>query len=65
MLWDVENGGEVGSGRGGAYQNESNTHDAYDTTYGWRIDIEAAAAYIAGPILAIVLLILETKNDYV
>jgi len=29
------------------------------------VDFEAAAAYAAGPLLAILLLILETKNDYV
>lgn len=43
----------------------SSGHDAYETAFGWRVDMEAAAAYIAGPILAILLLIMETKNDYV
>lgn len=65
VLWDAENGYAGPStsltGAGGNYSG----HDAYDTTYGWRVDIEAAATYIAGPILAIILLILETKNDYV
>jgi hypothetical protein len=63
VLWDAENG-YAGSGApmiasGGA------GHDAYETTLGGRVDLEAAAAYITGPVLAILLLILETKNDYV
>jgi len=40
-------------------------HDQYETVFGWRVDVEAAAGYALGPLLAIVLLILETKNDYV
>lgn len=65
VLWDAENGyaGPSASitGAGGNYSG----HDAYETAYGWRVDIEAAATYIAGPILAIILLIVETKNDFV
>lgn len=65
VLWDAENGyagpSASISGAGGGYSN----HDAYETAFGWRVDIEAAAAYLAGPILAILLLVVETKNDYV
>lgn len=64
VLWDAENGyaGPSASimGAGG-----SSGHDAYETAFGWRVDMEAAAAYITGPILAILLLVMETKNDYV
>lgn len=65
VLWDAENGyaGPTASitGAGGSHSG----HDSYETTYGWRVDREAAAAYIMGPILAILLLVVETKNDYV
>lgn len=63
VLWDAESGyaGPSASIMGGG----SSGHDAYETAFGWRVDMEAAAAYIAGPILAILLLIMETKNDYV
>lgn len=52
---------------GGGYASGSTGagHDQYETTFGWRVDVEAAAAYILGPFLAILLLILEVKNDYV
>lgn len=66
VLWDAENGNAAGpsgtSGSGGAVGLGA---DSYETTFGWRVDFEAAAAYAAGPFLAIVLLALETKNDYV
>lgn len=63
VLWDAENGyaGPSTSVAGGSYSG----HDAYETAFGWRVDLEGAAAYIAGPVLAILLLILETRNDYV
>lgn len=77
VLWDAENGSvEGGAGgyasssmgsAGGGYASGSTGagHDQYETTFGWRVDVEAAAAYILGPFLAILLLILEVKNDYV
>jgi len=39
--------------------------EAYETRFGWRCDMEAAAAYVLGPVLAILLLIVETNNNYV
>ncbi|KAF8872137.1 hypothetical protein CPB84DRAFT_1967525 [Gymnopilus junonius] len=37
----------------------------WETRYGWRVDLLAAAAYILGPVSALVILVLETQNDYV
>lgn len=63
VLWDAESGyaGPSAHTTGATSSN----HDAYETVFGWRVDVEAAAAYIAGPLLAIILLIIETRNDYV
>lgn len=74
VLWDSADG----AGGGPSSASTSNTyvppssgdgavsgHNQYETSYGWRLDFEAAAAYVVGPILAILLLILETRNDYV
>ena len=60
MLYDAENGNA-----GFATTSGSASADLFDTSYGWRVDLEAAAAYVLGPVLAIVLLIIEVKNDYV
>ena len=65
VLWDAENG-SVGGGAGvGSASGSGVAYDQYETVFGWRVDIEAAAAYLLGPFLAICLLVLETKNDYV
>lgn len=37
----------------------------WETRFGMRVDVLAAIAYLLGPITALVLLILETHNDYV
>jgi len=37
----------------------------WETRYGLRVDMLAAFAYVMGPISALLLLILETHNDYV
>ncbi|KAL1930403.1 hypothetical protein VTP01DRAFT_10565 [Rhizomucor pusillus] len=37
----------------------------YETRLPIRVDLEAALAYILGPVTGILLLILETRNDYV
>ncbi|KAI9275857.1 hypothetical protein BDA99DRAFT_412040, partial [Phascolomyces articulosus] len=37
----------------------------YETRLPIRVDVEAALAYVLGPITGVLLLILETKNDYV
>ncbi|KAG1750003.1 uncharacterized protein EDB91DRAFT_1110849 [Suillus paluster] len=37
----------------------------WETSYGMRVDVLSAFAYIWGPISALILLVLETHNDYV
>ncbi|KAJ8584320.1 hypothetical protein M405DRAFT_936681 [Rhizopogon salebrosus TDB-379] len=37
----------------------------WETSYGLRVDVLSAFAYILGPVSALILLILETHNDYV
>ncbi|KAG8901322.1 hypothetical protein FRB99_005398 [Tulasnella sp. 403] len=37
----------------------------WETRFGWRVDVIAAAAYILGPITALAFLILETHSDYI
>ncbi|KAF8445950.1 hypothetical protein L210DRAFT_993118 [Boletus edulis BED1] len=44
---------------------ERGQHNDWETTYGLRVDVLAAFAYVLGPISAFVLLVLETHNDYV
>ncbi|KAI9572956.1 hypothetical protein HD554DRAFT_2185226 [Boletus coccyginus] len=44
---------------------ERGGHNEWETTYGLRVDVLAAFAYLLGPISALALLILETHNDYV
>ncbi|KAH8917008.1 hypothetical protein BT69DRAFT_1249357 [Atractiella rhizophila] len=39
--------------------------DAWETRFGWRIDVESGVAYIGGVITAIPLLILETHSSHV
>ncbi|OCH96170.1 hypothetical protein OBBRIDRAFT_883423 [Obba rivulosa] len=43
---------------------ESNS-SMWETRYGLRVDMLAAVAYLLGPISALILLIVETHNDYV
>ncbi|CAL1695861.1 unnamed protein product [Somion occarium] len=38
---------------------------AWETRYGARVDLLAALAYLLGPVSALILLIVETHNDYV
>ncbi|KAI0094903.1 hypothetical protein BDY19DRAFT_915197 [Irpex rosettiformis] len=38
---------------------------AWETRYGFRVDLLGAFAYILGPVSALAILILETHNDYV
>ena len=65
VLWDAEAGGAPQAAGSSSGAGPSAGHDAYETTYGWRVDIEAGAAYVLGPVLGIILLMLEHKNDYV
>ncbi|KAG1783941.1 hypothetical protein EV702DRAFT_957727 [Suillus placidus] len=37
----------------------------WETSYGMRVDVLSAFAYVLGPISALILLVLETHNDYV
>lgn len=73
-------------GGGGAEAGPESAINEWETRFGWRVDIEAAATYIFGPIsgelyclahlemtytepelcvLALLILILETKNDFI
>ncbi|BEI86792.1 hypothetical protein CcaverHIS002_0701380 [Cutaneotrichosporon cavernicola] len=51
-------------GHSGASASEDRVN-AWESRFGWRIDMMAAAAYLGGPLSALLLLILETQNDYV
>ncbi|KIM34084.1 hypothetical protein M408DRAFT_90267 [Serendipita vermifera MAFF 305830] len=50
---------------GGGIDEERGVSNLWDTRFGWRVDVEAAVAYLFGPVSALALLILETSNDYV
>ncbi|KAG8933062.1 hypothetical protein FRC03_001168 [Tulasnella sp. 419] len=50
---------EVGGGVEGGTVNE------WETRFGWRVDVVAAASYLLGPITALAFLILETHSDYI
>ncbi|RXK41142.1 hypothetical protein M231_01545 [Tremella mesenterica] len=53
---------------GGSGMNGSASEDranAWESRFGWRVDVMAAATYLGGPITALIFLILETQNDYV
>jgi hypothetical protein len=49
----------------GGLDEERGVSNLWETRFGWRVDVEAAVAYLFGPISALALLILETNNDYV
>jgi len=52
-------------GAGAVEESEAEGASAWETRFGMRVDLLAASAYIFGPISALLLLILETHNDYV
>ncbi|KAG9127480.1 hypothetical protein FRC07_013158 [Ceratobasidium sp. 392] len=56
-------GNSMGGGAG-AVEEQMGVNE-WETRFGWRVDIEAAVAYLGGPITALILLILETTNDFV
>ncbi|WVO23048.1 uncharacterized protein IAS62_004393 [Cryptococcus decagattii] len=61
---DPESVAFLGSASGrGALENER--ANAWESRFGWRVDVMAGAAYLGGPVTALLLLILETRNDYV
>ncbi|KAI0348016.1 hypothetical protein BDW22DRAFT_1350148 [Trametopsis cervina] len=55
------------AGGAGAVENveAAEGDSAWETRYGFRVDMLAAFAYILGPFSALLILILETHNDYV
>ncbi|KAF8321284.1 hypothetical protein DL93DRAFT_2130780 [Clavulina sp. PMI_390] len=52
-------------GGGGGEEGPEGAVNEWETRFGWRVDIEAAVAYLLGPISALLVLVLETKNDYI
>ncbi|KAK8854780.1 hypothetical protein IAR55_003519 [Kwoniella newhampshirensis] len=57
----LPNGGGVGSASAG----DVDRANAWESRFGWRVDVMAAASYLGGPVTALLFLILETQNDYV
>jgi len=57
-------GASAGGGIG-SVEDDSGSSNMWETTFGWRVDVLAAVAYLGGPLTALLLLILETSNDYV
>ncbi|KIY52744.1 hypothetical protein FISHEDRAFT_63695 [Fistulina hepatica ATCC 64428] len=57
--------GTSASGALGSETQEEDAQNIWETQYGWRVDVLAGVAYLFGPISALLLLILETKNDFV
>ncbi|WVR00013.1 hypothetical protein IAU59_007155 [Kwoniella sp. CBS 9459] len=58
-------GSGIGSGGLGGAGADGDRANAWESRFGWRVDVMAAVAYLGGPITALVFLILETQNDYV
>ncbi|KAF8597750.1 hypothetical protein BDV93DRAFT_452365 [Ceratobasidium sp. AG-I] len=56
-------GNSMGGGAG--HVEEQMGTNEWETRFGWRVDVEAAVTYLGGPITALILLILETSNDFV
>ncbi|KAL0951171.1 hypothetical protein HGRIS_007902 [Hohenbuehelia grisea] len=54
------------SGGGPSHAEEAEGQiNQWETRYGMRVDMLAAVAYLLGPISALLVLIIETQNDYV
>ncbi|KAF8237841.1 hypothetical protein L208DRAFT_1388787 [Tricholoma matsutake] len=51
--------------RHGTLPASQEQQNPWETRYGLRVDVLAAIAYILGPVSALTLLVLETRNDYV
>ncbi|KAJ1311908.1 hypothetical protein OPQ81_010368 [Rhizoctonia solani] len=56
-------GTSIGGGAG--HVEDQMGVNEWETRFGWRVDVEAAVAYLGGPVTALLLLILETSNDFV
>ncbi|CAE6363378.1 hypothetical protein RSOLAG1IB_09511 [Rhizoctonia solani AG-1 IB] len=52
-------------GGGAGHVEDQMGINEWETRFGWRVDVEAAVAYIGGPVTALLLLIVETSNDFV
>ncbi|ORY35553.1 hypothetical protein BCR39DRAFT_19764 [Naematelia encephala] len=59
--------GYIGNGSGGVSigLGEAERANAWESRFGWRVDVMAAASYLGGPVTALFFLILEIQNDYV
>jgi len=57
--------GITGFGGGAGAREEAGGTNMWETRFGWRVDVLAAVAYLGGPVSALLLLILETQNDYI
>ncbi|KAJ7597050.1 hypothetical protein C8J56DRAFT_817291 [Mycena floridula] len=53
------------SGGPDAVEEAETRQTGWETRFGFRVDLEAAMAYLLGPISALIMLIIETQNDYV
>ncbi|KII94356.1 hypothetical protein PLICRDRAFT_172005 [Plicaturopsis crispa FD-325 SS-3] len=49
----------------GAAEEAEGQINQWETRYGMRVDMLAAWAYVLGPVTALAVLIIETKNDFV
>ncbi|KAJ7293590.1 hypothetical protein C8J57DRAFT_1429368 [Mycena rebaudengoi] len=57
--------GASASGGLGAVEEAEGQQNQWETRHGLRVDMLAALAYVLGPISALILLIVETQNDFV
>jgi len=46
-------------------QEEGGAVNQWESTCGWRVDLQAASTYLLGPITALLFLVIEISNDYV
>ncbi|TFK57292.1 hypothetical protein OE88DRAFT_1650932 [Heliocybe sulcata] len=53
------------AGGAGAVEEAEGQQNQWETRFGMRVDLLAAFAYVLGPLSALLLLVLETQNDYV
>ncbi|KIK71012.1 hypothetical protein GYMLUDRAFT_33117 [Collybiopsis luxurians FD-317 M1] len=52
-------------GYGNPASDQIESQNQWETRYGMRVDVLAAFAYILGPLSALLVLVVETQNDYV